>query len=179
MFCIFPRTNNNPPHESCYCCWEQRRCLWITRQCSDIGICFEQKGVVYCDFIHKSITVCKDRYKEVLTHLQGAVSPMCPTWMAKCPNRCFCMTIPWHAGSKMPNLILIQVNVKSLHSPWRYMGVVGGSGSRGSLIFNLDSGWRWMVQFMLWPLCSCRNSPQFQEIFQMHVQRLLEESLKL
>lgn len=53
---------------------------------SNIGACGSQASAVILEFvlnrsdsIHKSITVNKDRYKEVLTHLQEAVCPACPT----------------------------------------------------------------------------------------------------
>jgi hypothetical protein len=37
------------------------------------GVCFKWKGIMHCELIKKVTAVNKERYEEVLTHLQETV----------------------------------------------------------------------------------------------------------
>ena len=51
--------------------------------------------------------------------------------------------------------------VKMLCCPYQCHEGMWGSGGTDALIPNLDTGLRWVITFILWPLCSWRLSTQY------------------
>jgi len=51
--------------------------------------------------------------------------------------------------------------VTMLCCPYQCHEGIGGSGGTAALIPNLDTRSRWVVTFILWPLCCWRTSLQY------------------